>query len=181
MDKLRQARPRRDNAWKGRAWTNGNGGRHCWPSWKKPVGHNHRKQAAGTKTALMPDILTTSFAAEALKRTWVDLMLCVAIRKKNGGVAANLQSTTILRVSCLWGGMTMKLATKVWQPKPQLQRKRIQTKAKGKPASNKARLKTMAACSRTWLLLEFASSKGKNKHVWKNEEKQVSVEGNCSG
>lgn len=77
--------------------------------------------------------------------------------------------------------MTMKLATKVWQPKPQLQRKRIQTQAKGKPASNKARLKTMAGCSRTWLLLEFASSKGKNKHVWKNEEKQVSVEGNCSG
>lgn len=30
----------------------------------------------------MPDILTTSFAAEVLKRTWVDLMLCVAMRKK---------------------------------------------------------------------------------------------------
>lgn len=73
------------------------------PSWKKPVGRNHRKQAVGRKPALMPDILTTSFAVEALKRTWVDLMLCVA-SGKNGGVAANLQSTTILRVSCLWGG-----------------------------------------------------------------------------
>lgn len=47
------------------------------------MGHDHRREAVGKKPALMPDILTAIVAAlaEALKRTWVDLMLCVASGK----------------------------------------------------------------------------------------------------
>lgn len=181
MDKLRQSRPRRDNAWKGRAWTNGNGGRHCWPSWKKPGGHNHRKQAVGKKPALIPDILTTSFAAEALKRTWVDLMLCVAIRKKMEGLLQICRAQLYWGYPVFGGGWPWSWQLKFGNQSLSCSEKESKHKPKENLRANKARLKTVAGCSRTWLLLEFASSKGKNKHVWKNEEKQVSVEGNCSG
>lgn len=50
------------------------------------MGHNHSKEAVGKKPAPMPDIFKAIVAAlaEALKHTWVDLMLCVASGKIEG-------------------------------------------------------------------------------------------------
>lgn len=50
------------------------------------MGRDQRQEAVGKKPAVMPDILTATVAAlaEALKRTWVDLMLWVAPGKMEG-------------------------------------------------------------------------------------------------
>lgn len=50
------------------------------------MGHNHRRQAAGKQPALIPNVLTTSFAAltEIVTSLWVDLMPCAASRKMEG-------------------------------------------------------------------------------------------------